>query len=288
MKKIIAVLLSVMLALGMSAVAASAAETFDVYVTVCDEQGAVPVAAQQITVSDIDADGALTINDALILAHDKFYEGGSAAGYATSVTQYGLGITKLWGSTIGSYGYYVNNNSAWSLEDPIKANDYIAAFVYTDPAWSDHYSYFDRFLGDINADEEFTLTYSEAGYDEQWNPVVLPVEGAVITVDGEKTTFTTDAEGKASVKLSTNGVHTVSAVKDGRILVAPVFIATVTGAVESTETPTAVATPDQAKTSISSNTNAVKTDAPSTGLFLLFGVMILALSAAIIFKKHEA
>lgn len=283
MKKIFAVLLTVMLVLGMSAICASAEETA-VYVTICDEAGAVPVAARQVTVTDADSDGALTINDVLITAHDKFYEGGSAAGYATSVTQYGLGITKLWGSTVGSYGYYVNNNSAWSLADPVKSGDYIAAFVYTDPAWSDHYSYFDRFTGDVKADEAVTLTYSEAGYDEAWNPVTLPVEGAVITVDGKKTEFKTDAEGKVSFKLSENGVHTVSAVKDGRILVAPVFIAAVTGAAE----PTTAATPDQVTKTVASNSSAVKTDAPFAGILLLFGVMILALSAVIIFKKHEA
>ena len=288
MKKIFAILLTVMLVLGLSAVCVSAAETFDVYVTICDEAGAVPVAAQQVTVTDADSDGALTINDVLILAHDKFYEGGSAAGYAASVSQYGLGITKLWGSTVGSYGYYVNNNSAWSLEDPVKANDYVAAFVYTDPAWSDHYSYFDRFMGDVKADEDITLTYSEAGYDEQWNPVTLPVDGAVITVDGEKTEYKTDAEGKVSFKLSKNGVHTVSAVKDGRILVAPIFIATVTGGVDPTVAPTTAATPDQAVKTVTSNPSAVKTDAPFAGILLLFGVMILALSAVIIFKKHEA
>ena len=239
MKKILALLLSVILTLSVLGISASA-ETVDeqdeaapeVFVTVADEQGKTVLAAQQVAVTDIDNDGALTINDALFAAHEKFYDGGAEAGYATSVTQYGLGITKLWGSTIGSYGYYVNNISAWSLADTVKDGDYVAAFVYTDPYWSDHYSYFESFSGLVTPGEEIALTYKESAYDENWNPVELPVEGAVITVDGEQTEMTTDAEGKAVISLSDEGVHIVSAAKEGRILVAPVFVATVVKAVK--------------------------------------------------------
>ena len=200
----------------------------DVYVTVADENGSTAVAAEKISVVDMDKDEALTINDVLITAHELFYEGGAAEGYGTYVSEYGLGINKLWGSTCGSYGYYVNNLSAWSLADPVKDGDYVAAFVYTDlKAWSDHYSYFDRTVDIVYADEAFTLTYTEAGYDGDWNPVTLPVEGATITVDGEATEYKTDAEGKATVTLTETGKHIISAAKEGKLLVAPVFIANV-------------------------------------------------------------
>ena len=57
--------------------------------------------------------------------------------------------------------------------------------------------------------------------------MTLPVEGAVITVDGEATDVTTDAEGKAAFTISEPGTHIVSAVVEGKRLVTPVLIAKV-------------------------------------------------------------
>ena len=240
MKKLLSVILCAALLLSAGAVCAFAEDSApvseetspasaDVYVTIADAEGKTAVAAEKITVTDIDADSALTVNDVLYAAHEAFYEGGAAAGYATSVTQYGLSLQKLWGvANGGSYGYYVNNASAWSLADPVTDGDYVAAFVYTDAVgWSDHYSYFDSFRSEVLTGSAITLTYSEAGYDEKWNPVTLPVEGAVITVDGEATEVTTDAEGKATVTLTDAGAHIVSAKVEGKRLVAPVCIAVV-------------------------------------------------------------
>ena len=229
MKKALSLLLVIAIILSLGVIGVSA-ETDDisVYVTIVSGTGAPVVAVEEITVTDVDSDGVLTINDVLYTAHELFYEGGAAEGYGTSVTQYGLGITKLWGDTCGSYGYYVNNTSAWSLADPVKDGDYVAAFVYTDPVtWSDHYSYFDCTVGEIAPHTEFSLTYREAGYDADWNPVTLPVEGATITIDGEATEFKTDADGNVTVVIDKCGVYIVSAVKEGSRLVAPVFIATV-------------------------------------------------------------
>lgn len=229
MKKTISIILAVLLVLSASIIGAAAdslpGEPTYVYVTIADQTGKTVITAADIAVTDIDDDGKLTINDALYCAHEIYYEGGAAAGYATKKTEYGLSLDKLWGSANGSsYGYYVNNVSAWSLDDPIKGDDYIAAFCYTDlKGWSDHYSYFDRFHGLVTQNEEITLTYSEAAYDKEWNPITLPVEGATITINGEKTDIKTDKDGKATVKFSDLGLNIVSAQVEGKILVAPVF-----------------------------------------------------------------
>ena len=201
----------------------------DITVTIADQNGDTVLAAEKLTVTDTDNDGVLTVNDALYCAHEEYYDGGAAAGYATKQTEFGLSLDKLWGSANGgSYGYYVNNASAWSLTDPVTTGDYLAAFCYTDlVGWSDHYSYFDRFHGNIEQGREFTLTYTEAAYDEKWNPITLPVEGATITVDGTATDVTTDAEGKATLSINEPGKHLVSATVEGKTLVAPVFIADV-------------------------------------------------------------
>ena len=290
MKKVLAIIISAVILMSMGTVCAFAAEgaSADVYVTIADKDGKTAVAAEKVTVTDTDSDGALTISDALYAAHEAFYEGGAAAGYGTSVSQYGLGLQKLWGDANGKngYGYYVNNASAWALTDPVKDGDYVAAFCYTDlEGFSDNYSYFDSFTGDVKAGEELTLTYSQAGYDADWNPVTLPVEGAVITVDGEATEIKTDADGKATLTLSMNGKHVISATVEGKTLVAPVYVAAVTGGTDPTEAPS------EAPTSGAVNNNVVKTGSDMTAVyFMLFAMVALfALIAAMSFRKknHE-
>ena len=101
MKKTLSVILSVLIILSIGVVCAAAEDSADVWVTIADKDGKLAVAAEKVTVTDADKDGALTINDALYCAHEAFYEGGAAAGYATGSTQYGLSLNKLWGAANG-------------------------------------------------------------------------------------------------------------------------------------------------------------------------------------------
>jgi len=203
--------------------AASAAETTEVYVTIAN--GEVVLAQEPVAVTDIDSDGALTINDALYCAHEAKFEGGAAAGYGSADSEWGLSLTKLWGvENGGSYGYYVNNASAMGLTDPVKNGDYINAFVYTDlTTWSDAYCYFDVNTLSVKAGETATLKLVAAGYDEEWNPITVPVAGASITINGVDTGVVTDENGEAVVTVKEAGV--ISAVSDQQILVPPVCVA---------------------------------------------------------------
>lgn len=73
------------------------------------------------------------------------------------------------------------------LSDPVKDGDRLYAFIYTDTtAFSDMYTFFDKAAADVSENGTLELVLSGAGYDENWNPVTLPVEGAVITVNGER------------------------------------------------------------------------------------------------------
>ena len=207
---------------------APAATEATVLVTIADATGALALAAEPITVTDIDADGLLTINDALYCAHEDCYEGGAAAGYASEMSDFGLSLAKLWGAENGgSYGYYVNDVAAWGLADPVADGDRVNAFVYTDlTAWSDTYCYFDVAAADAKAGDTLTLTLSAAGFDADWNPVTLPVAGATITVNGEKTEAVTDENGKATITLTGEGELVISAVSDAQVLVPPVCVVT--------------------------------------------------------------
>ena len=234
MKKIVTMMMAVMLVLSVGTLFASAKDTAEVYVTITDKDGKLAVAAEKVTVTDIDGDNALTVNDALYAAHEQFYDGGAAAGYATETTLWGLSLTKLWGTANGgSYGYMVNNASAWSMADPVKTDDYVAAYIYTDTKdLSDKYAYFDKHTADVSV--SFDLTLNKADFDRDWNPVTLPIAGAEITVDGKPTGIFTDENGVASISFTTNGKHVVSAIASNQVIVPPVCVANVTGCQEAT------------------------------------------------------
>lgn len=225
MKKYAIAFLCALLALALCG--AAVAET--VYVTIADGQGQLVMVNAAIDVTDVDADGALTINDALYAAHEAAYEGGAEAGYAAADAGYGLSISKLWGEENGgSYGYYLNDVSAYSLLDPVADGDYLNAFVYTDlEAWSDLYCTFGYREVVADAGANIKLTLNMMTFDENWNPVSLPVEGAILTIDGEDSEVVTDAEGKAQFTIEAAGEYLISARSDSAILVPPVCIVTV-------------------------------------------------------------
>lgn len=226
MKKFLALLLVLFLALPAFAEAPLSAE---VYVSISDDAGVLVLAYVPVAVTDADGDGALTLCDALIAAHAAHHPDG-AEGFAVAPSQYGLSLMKLWGvENGGSYGYYLNDASAWSLADPIAEGDHVKAYAFTDlMAWSDAYSFFAAPAAEAVAGAEVQLTLSAAGYDEMWNPVTLPVEGAVITVDGEAAQAITDAAGQVVLTFAEPGVYVVSAAHEAMTLVPPVCIVTVT------------------------------------------------------------
>lgn len=231
MKKIITLLLTLVMVIAATCTAASADEGAKVYVTIADENGKIVVAHKSVSVTDADADGAITISDALAAAHAKFYPDGEE-GYGTFDSEYGLSLGKLWGvENGGSYGYYVNNASAWSLADPVAEGDHVYAFIYTDlVTWSDTYSWFEKASVKAAAGEEIALTLKCAGYDENWNPVENTVAGAKILVDGKDTGVVTDADGKAVITVADEGKAVISAASDTMTLVPAVCVATISAA----------------------------------------------------------
>lgn len=232
MKKCIslmAVLLLVLTAAVMP-VMAETEETGTVYVTISNA-GELVVTHEAVAISDADGDGALTIQDALILAHDAMFEGGAAEGFATVDSDYGPMITKLWGvENGGSYGYYLNNAMAMSLTDPVADGDCLTAYVFADTvAFSDVYTYFDVAAAEGKVGEELTVTLYQVGFDANYAPVSSPLSGASVTVNGVEAAVT-DAEGKAVVKLESEGEFVLSAASSELTLVPPVCLVTVTAA----------------------------------------------------------
>ena len=229
-KKICALLLTLacVVALLPMALNAEEAETETVTVTVNIINDKPVLAAAEITVTDTDGDGIISINDALYCAHQQKYEGGAAAGYASSPSSYGVTLEKLWGDTSGAFGYYRNNESPQSLLDTVLDGDTVTAFIYQDTfGWSDCYSYFDKNTVTVTEGDSVQLSLSYLVLDyETWISSAHPAEGAIITVDGNDTELTVNMEGFAVLEFNAPGTYLVSAHSDLNI-VAPVCVVTV-------------------------------------------------------------
>lgn len=230
MKKTLLVALLLCVCLVSSALGEAAAPTADpvVYVSVNDGQGALALAAEPVTVTDTDLDGALTIHDALTCAHAAACPEG-AEGYLAAESEFGLSLLKLWGvENGGSCGYYLNDASAWSLLDPVKEGDHVKAFSFTDlTGFTDTYCYFDALRLETAAGTEVTLTLTAAAFDENWMPIAVPVAGATLIVGGEPTALVTDAEGRAVLTFEASGTYLITADSAEMNLVDPVCVITV-------------------------------------------------------------
>ena len=227
-KKIFALLVTLACVVALLPMAISAEETETVTVTVNIINDKPVLAAAQITVTDIDEDGIISINDALYCAHQQKYQGGAEAGFASSPSSYGITLEKLWGDTSGAFGYYLNNESPQSLLDTVVDGDTITAFIYQDTfGWSDCYSDFDKNAVTVTEGDALMLNLSYLVLDyETWMTSALPAEGAIITVDGNDTEITVNMDGVAMLTFDAPGTYLVSAHSDLNI-VAPVCVVTV-------------------------------------------------------------
>lgn len=224
MKKLTSITLAVLLALSLIVFTGCSSET--VKVTIAD--GSLVMTVEEVKLKDMDGDGALTINDALIAAHDKKYPGGSEAGYASATGEYGLYITKLWGDESGAYSYYQNGISAMSLADPVTDGSRINAFIYQDQTgWSDTYCEFSNFAMTVEAGANITVCLEGYGFDENFESVKFPVAGAEITIDGAPTGVLTGEDGCAEISAGEKGDYIISAISADSIIVPPVLELTV-------------------------------------------------------------
>lgn len=299
MKKIIAFTSAFLMSCSALSFSVSAAETesVHVYVTISDGSGKLCLTQEAVDVTDTDGDGVLTINDALYLAHESDFEGGAAAGYAASETQYGLSLMKLWGAENGgSYGYYVNNASPMSLADTVKDGDYINAYVFTDlETYSDTYCFFNMNSVEAKQGDEISLTLSAVSFDENYLPITVPIKGAELSVNGEESGIITNDEGQASIQLGGSGKLVISASSETQNLVPPVCI--VNAAADPTVT-TASSTTAVSATTLTTNsavsTTAVAASSPNSspstgdkGIAAVIAVFAASAAASFALKRRN-
>lgn len=218
--KLLTLCLALILATALLSFGIGAEQNTFVTVTIA-VRGELAIIQKSVLVTDADGDGALTVNDALICAHQEYYDGGADAGYGYYQSEYGLSMSKLWGDESGMYGYYLNNASCMSLADPIKNDDHIVAFVYKNSDYSDIYCYFIGRDGGGHVGESTTVVLMAHGYDENWNSITYPLEGATITMDGVPTDYVTNEKGEATISLNETGSWWLGAISDAQTLVPP-------------------------------------------------------------------
>lgn len=202
--------------------------TVGVYVSISDA-GILRVANEQVFAKDPDGDGKVTADAVIAAAHESFYDGKDEKPFLFEETDFGMSIVRLWGvENGGSYGYYVND--AYVLPDyKLVEGDYLCAYSYADLAgWSDCYAFFDKRNLELNAGESFSLTISQLVYDDNWELQTQLAEGATIIINGEVSSFLTDASGNATITLPDAGTYVISAVgAEGNTIVPPVCLVTV-------------------------------------------------------------
>ena len=170
------------------------------------------VAEKPVTVTDLDKDGHLTYDEALVAAHNAYFEGGAEAGYALGSGQYGPYVSKLWGVDTSNTLFMTNDEGLPSgvTMDEVKAGDSLYVSINADDAYyADWYSKFSE--KNIEATDADDITVTLTGHlgmafteeDMQFVPlegvkIGLWKNGAFEAIEGA----VTGADGKATFKLA--------------------------------------------------------------------------------------
>lgn len=224
--RLLAFLLSVIMIIGMLPTTAVAAGTnepaADAVVTLTvSNKGVLATATdgsimanKEVTVKDIDSDGKLTFDEALVAAHDAY---NSTDGYAAS----SYGVTKLWGVTTSNVLFFINDVGLATgvKDDTVKAGDRLVASINADDTYyADWYSAFDSVSKTVTVGEPITLTlkgHLGMAYTEEEMEDVALSGISVGTTSGSSFTAiegkATDADGEVTLSFDTAGTYYVTA-----------------------------------------------------------------------------
>ena len=226
MKKVISLLLSAVLVLGLStAIFAAedlitvhdpliAAKPISVYVTVNDKcklaatKDGKPAARLEVR----EAEGA-NLDDVFKALH-RVYCAQGETGYKSENTEYGISIVKAWGEDNGTaYGYYVNNEMAFDCSHVVHDGDEIDLFVYKDMAsFSDTYTSIESAASAVEGESLVSVKYYY--FDENFALASAPLEGAEIYL------IKNDKMAATGIKTDINGECRISPAADVALLAA--------------------------------------------------------------------
>lgn len=221
-KRICSLLAALILALGVfpASVSAEAAADITVYLTVsnqgtlaADNDGKA-MANRPVTVKDIDEDGTLTYDEALVAAHKAY---NSESGYSVP----GGSVSKLW--NIDTYNtLFFNSNKGLSVAvtaSAVNEGDKLVASINKDGTYyADWYTFFDADTKAVTVGEPFSLTlkghlgmaYTDADKaDTALSGISVGTwsGGAFSAISGK----TTADDGKVTLSFDTAGTYYVTA-----------------------------------------------------------------------------
>lgn len=172
-----------------------------VYVTVSD-RGELGMVYEEVTVSDINRDGKLTVDEALYAAHTV---------YGKSYASENGAVTKLWDEETSNVSFFLNHAplSTDVSVDTVSGGDYLVASVDQDAVNDyDKYSRFDVMEKSVSAGSEFTLTLTDdAGNALAGMEIGLSNGNGSTTMTG----LTTDVNGSVTLTLDQEGMYCVTA-----------------------------------------------------------------------------
>lgn len=168
-----------------------------------------------VTVKDLNSDGVLTYDEALVALHERYCEGGYDFNNTNGSGQYK--IVKLWGESNCRTKLFQNENEfsgfANSTSAPVKEGDKIYAVVLTDTTnLADCFTWFDKTDVTVKAGESFKLTltgksddYAKAGATNI--PVGTWEDGVFTQIGNTKT----DVDGNVTLSFDKAGTYLVTA-----------------------------------------------------------------------------
>lgn len=168
-----------------------------------------------VTVKDLNSDGVLTYDEALVALHERYCEGGYDFNNTNGSGQYK--IVKLWGESNCQTKLFRNENEfsgfANSTSAPVKEGDKIYAVVLTDTNdAADCFTWFDKTKVTVKAGESFNLTLTGKSDDYvKSGAVSIPVgtweDGAFTALENAKT----DNDGNVTLSFDKVGTYLVTA-----------------------------------------------------------------------------
>ena len=221
-KKLLSLLLVVMMLLNIAPFAAWAeddvtpAADATVYVTVSN-QGILAQANddsimlnREVTVTDLDKNGKLTVDEALVAAHQAYNK---ADGYVATESGW---VTKLWGENGGNSSFLQNDKPTGLVTETEIANgDHLTASVNKDNKYyADWYTFFNKRTAEVEVGEELTMALN--GYKAMSGGEATAVSGVSVGLwqDGVFQALegqVTDQDGKVTLSFDEEGTYYVTA-----------------------------------------------------------------------------
>jgi len=197
------------------------------------KRGVLALVNASVTVTDLNSDGKLTYDEAMVAAHEEYHADGADA---FAINQDSGWVIKLWGEQTVDLAFFKNNvkTPKFVNNTTVKNGDALYAGFYSDVSrWKDWYTMFTPATVTVQQGEAFELTLT--GFSALLDNVTAAAVSSAQVGIWEDGTFeaipgkTTDENGKVTLSIAAAGTYIISAKADvaATPLMAPACVVTV-------------------------------------------------------------